>query len=103
MLDVVHYMFEEDTARLTTAEQADGISAMRTSVYQMYNRPYIYGTSSKSSNRPTERQYVTGDYEFNSDIPADAAQLAPKPYVPATEFNPESSMPFGGVLDAPLG
>lgn len=101
MLDVVHYMFEEDTARLSTAEQADAISAMRTSVYGMYDRTYKYG--SKSTNQSSGRKYITDDSAPGLDLPADADQTALKPYVPATEFNPESAMPFGGVLDAPLG
>lgn len=102
MLDVLHYMFEEDVARLTTAEQSDAVSAMRTTLYGLYNKPYRYGTKSSGSSS-SGRQYVSGDYDFKTDVPFDPASQAPKPFVPATDFNPESSMPFGSVLDAPLG
>lgn len=101
MLDVIHYMFEEDTARLTSAGQSDAISAMRVTLYGLYGMPYKYGSKSSSTNGG--RQYVTGDYDFGSDIPFDPAAQATKPFVPATDFNPESTMPFGSVLDAPLG
>lgn len=101
MLDVVHYMFEEDTARLSTAEQADAISSMRTSVYGLYSKSYKYGTKSTSSS--SGRKYITEDDAPGLGLPVDGEELALKPFVPPTEFNPESSMPFGGVLDAPLG
>ena len=101
MLDVLHYMFEEDTSRLTTAEQAEAISAMRVNLYGLYGMTYKYST--KPSASTSGRQYVTGDYDLGPDVPFDPASQAPKPFVPATEFNPDSSMPFGGILDAPIG
>jgi hypothetical protein len=100
MLDVLHFFFEEDIIAITTGEQSEAITSMRNSLYALYDQTYAYGST--SSKNTGGRQYVTGDYDFGSDVPFDPASQAPKPFVPPTEFNPESSMPFGGVLDAPL-
>lgn len=102
MLDVLHYFFEEDVKTISTGEQAESIDAMRTQLYRLYDKTYIYGAKKGSSTSNSGRAYVTGDYEFPADVPFDPSAQETKPFVPPTEFNPESSMPFGGVLDAPL-
>jgi hypothetical protein len=88
MLDVVHYFFEEDS-RYRSAEEAEGISAVRSALYNMYGMTYKYGV--KANTRPS-----SGD-SFYSD-PDEV-----KPFIPPTQFDPESSNPFGAVLDAPIG
>lgn len=86
MLDVIHYFFEED-ARFSSAEEAEALSAMRTKLYaNMYNQTYKYTVATKSSN---------GNYAGGSD------EL--KPYIPPTEVNVDSPLPFGSDLDSPLG
>ena len=102
LLDVLHYFFEEDSARLTTAEQSDAISDLRTSLYQSYNTSYKYAVKKRSSGQTYGgRAYVSDD---GSDLtPLDPMNQETKPFVPATDFNPDSSNPFGSVLDAPLG
>jgi len=102
MLDVLHYFFEEDVKTISTGEQSQAIDSMRTELYQLYGQTYRYGAKKGGSTSTGGRAYVTGDYEFPADVPLDPSAQRTKPFVPATEFNPESSMPFGGVLDSPL-
>ncbi len=87
MLDVVHYFFEQDS-RFTTAEEAESLSALRSRVYEsLYDRPYNYAVS---SSRNKNSQNFGGDGEL-------------KPYIPPTDFDADSPLPFGDVLDAPIG
>lgn len=86
MLDVIHFFFEEDH-RYQTAEEAKGVEELRTSLYQsMYDKSYNYKSSNKKSS------------EFSS-TPSDEV----KPYIPPTEFDPVSGLPFNSELDAPFG
>jgi hypothetical protein len=100
MLDVLHYYFETDTSYLSK-EQADGISAMRKALYGLYGQTYNYGT--KSDGPKSGRSYISGDagFDFDDPVPFDPTKAPPKPYVAPTNFNPESSNPFNGLLDAP--
>jgi hypothetical protein len=110
MLDVIHYIFEEDMAA-ASGEQAEARSNVRTILYRsFYEREYQYKSNSNSgsvgsyNSGPT---YADGSpIEPMEDlVPFDPLEQAKptKPYVPPTDFNPESSMPFGTNLDAPLG
>jgi hypothetical protein len=85
MLDVVHYFFEEDS-RYGSAEEAEAVSAVRSALYGMY---YRYGIKSKIKSSSGDNFYSDPD-----EI---------KPYIPPTQFDPESANPFGAVLDAPIG
>ena len=101
MVDVLHYFFEEDATRASTAEQSDAIDAIRTQMYLMfYDRTYKYA---KSSVKATD--YSNLDEPFETEempVAFDPIAQRPKPYTPSTDFNPDSSKPFGSVLDAPL-
>ena len=100
MLDVIHFMFEEDS-RYSTGEEAEAVSNLRKSIYAtMYNTNYVYAYASNSANNGG-RRYVSDSSPTAIDDFAMPKET--KPYVPPTEFNPNSSMPFGSVLDAPLG
>jgi hypothetical protein len=89
MLDVVHYFFEEDS-RYKSAEEAETVSAVRSSLYgNMYGTYYKYAVKSKNT-RSTP-----------SDTYSDPNEL--KPYIPPTQFDANSANPFGSVLDAPIG
>lgn len=96
MLDVLHYFFEEDSHFVSEA-QADTRNNLRVSMYQtMYKKPYAYATSRSNKAR---------SYNAEGDIDE---QLIPvnqelKPFVPATDFDPESTNPFGSLLDSPNG
>ena len=83
-LDVIHYFFEEDSS-FSTREEAIAKTEMRKRFYRMlYDMDYIYGLSDKETS---------GAEGYDVDDV--------KPYVPPTDFNPESINPFGSVLDAP--
>jgi hypothetical protein len=87
MLDLIHYFFEEDS-RFSTAEEAEAVSQMRSVIYGMlYGTTYKYKVG-KSSNSNVGEGFNTGET---------------KPYIPPTEFDADSYLPFGNTLDAPLG
>jgi len=98
MVDVLHYFFEEDS-RYQSGEEAEAVSNLRSSVYRtMYGTTYKYAYNKGSSS--AGRRYVSdNDPTSFDDFPSNEV----KPYIPPTEFDPESSMPFGAALDAPLG
>lgn len=101
MTDVLHYLMEEDM-RYTSAEEAEAVSAYRTQIYLLYNKTYKYGVSSK--NQQNGRTYIPKN--AGSDIGFDDPVFntgETKPYIPPTDFNPDSVLPFGSDLDAPLG
>jgi hypothetical protein len=103
MLDVIHYLFEEDTSRYSSGEQAEAVSAMRTQLYLSYNKTYQYGGSGKNSSGG--RSYMpkgsSVDYDFDDD-PLMGGGGDTKAYIAPTTFNPDSTMPFGSDLGAPL-
>lgn len=102
LLDVLHFFFEEDSARLSTGEQAEAVSEMRVNLYRSYGYSYKYAIKKKSSTTSYGgRSYIDDD---NQDLtPFDPANQETKPFIPATDFNPDSANPFGSVLDAPIG
>lgn len=113
MVDVLHYLFEEDLNN-STAEQAEARSHARSVVYET-----LYGVSYKYKMKGSNSMSGTSGYSTYADgttIPSDGfyggtdvdefdptVQKTSKPYVPPTEFNPDSPLPFGRDLDAPLG
>lgn len=114
MLDVIHFFMEEDLVRFESGEQMEAASKTRSAIYkQFYQRTYVYGiTSSSSSSRHSSGSgtYADGsliglpendflDLEpFNPEV-----KKAKKPYIQPTKFNPDSALPFGKDIDAPLG
>lgn len=100
MTDVLHYYLEDDM-RYSTAEEAEAVTSYRTQLYLEYGTTYKYGVSSK---KQTGKSYMpknaSEDYGFDDPL---LASEETKPYVPPTDFNPNSAMPFGSLLDAPLG
>jgi hypothetical protein len=105
LLDVLHYYFEVDN-NYESGEQAEAVSKMRTALYGLYNTTYSYGPQTNANAGAGGRRYVSPGSSMDFDdpiVPFDPTKAPPKPYVPPTKFNPESSMPFGGVLDAPIG
>jgi len=113
MLDVLHFLMEEDFTPLSQ-EHAEARSALRDIVYRdMYGKKYAYPMKkAKKANQPTYdvpgSGYVgasaTSDLDnLANESPFDPRTAPPKPFVPATEFNPDARNPYEGVLDAPLG
>jgi hypothetical protein len=90
MLDVLHFFFEEDS-RFVSAEEAEAVSALRSSLYKdLYGVKYRYGASKTKNNQMSANDYP----DFLDET---------KPYIPPTEFDPDRADPFGGLLDAPIG
>lgn len=112
MLDVLHYMLEEDMF-VGSAAEIESRSKTRKYIYeQMYEREYLYGVSldNSRSNADGSELDVYPEDGFMSDeiiVPFDPdeppIEKTRKPYIPPTNFNPDSSLPFGGTLDGPLG
>jgi hypothetical protein len=93
MCDVLHYYFEEDL-RYASPESAEMVTKVREHVYGvMYGIPYRWGI--KSSTNKGSVSNSNSNYDFDSE--------EVKPYVAPTEFDQSSSMPYGDLLDAPIG
>jgi hypothetical protein len=89
MVDVIHYLFEEDS-RYRSQEEVESVSAVRTQVYEsLYGTTYLYKVNKKSGTSNSASSGVSDLDEI-------------KPYIPPTEFDPNSVNPFGSALEAPL-
>lgn len=107
MLDVIHYFFEDDLL-VSTSEEVEAKSTVRTTIYED-----LYGVRFKYKLTPSSKNYNAGGGKLPDDgfygaqeineFDPDPVKKVTKPYVPPTEFNPDSPMPFGRTLDAPLG
>lgn len=105
MLDVMHYIFEEDMT-FSTGEQADAQTAIRKSLYkELYHKDYKYNRGSGKKNTASGFDDIDGLMEEEPVVPVDPLNESKKAkaYTPATQVNAESSLPFGNVLDAPIG
>jgi hypothetical protein len=109
MLDVIHYLMEEDTFT-ASKEESDHKTAVRTVFYREFSgKEYAYKSSSTASRNTTasgdilpslDEEFGIEPFDPNSkDRPM---KTKPKPYVPPTNFNSDSYLPFGNQLDAPL-
>lgn len=87
MLDVIHFLYEEDLG-YSSIEDARWTDAKRKHIYsELYGEEYKY--------------YSTKEIADHDGTSPDGEAI--KPYIPPTEFNPDSMNPFGEVLDAPIG
>lgn len=106
MMDVIHYFFEDDL-RVASGEEAEALTETRRVIYSsLYNTTYKYGGSKRSSrNSYSDGSSLPDDGYFGDDIqPFDPSETnVTKPFIPATEFDADSPLPFGRELDAPLG
>ena len=106
MTDVLHYLFEEDLM-VPSAEAAEVRSEVRSLVYDsFYGTPYRYKMNKTSRDTFADGSRFPTEGLMAKDEPLepfDPSPMTKKPYVPPTEFNPDSPMPFGKTLDAPLG
>lgn len=104
MIDVLHYYFEDDLSA-ASPEQAEARSQARSVVYRtLYGTTYKYALpkSSTGSGTYSDGSKLPDDGFFGDIEPFDPTNNVTKPYVPPTEFDVESPLPFGRVLDAPL-
>lgn len=106
MLDVIHYLFEDDL-RVSTAEESDALTQMREVIYgQWYGYPYIFAGARSSSSKSNNKYNTASSFNDDFDLqPYDPNIKQPtKPYIPPTEFDADSGMPLSGngLLEAPL-
>jgi len=102
MLDVVHYLFEDDN-HYVSEESAKSRSGIRVAIYSsMYGTTYLYPfNDSKIAN---SRAYVDDAELGASDLPEPfnpAKEQPTKAFVPTSDFDPEAQTPFSG-LDGPM-
>lgn len=109
MLNVSHYYFEVDHF-MASSEEAEARSNVRTAVYRhFYELDYKYKYKSNSSTSGYNYSTTTAsgqpidDGFVGQDVDDKPDKGPPKPFVPATDFNPDSPTPFGGTLDPPAG
>lgn len=111
LLDVLHFLFEDDVSSSSTAEQLEARDKTRKMVYsEFYGREYRHGFSTYSSGvdksivGAPENSYLEEDEA--PPVPLDPlarSGKAVKPYVPPTRVDENSRLPFGAALDGPLG
>lgn len=101
MLDVMHYLFEEDV-NFISPEQMEGRSRTRRIVYdKIYDRVFEYGMNTIPSYDDASNEF--GDAgAYVERKPYETSEV--KPFIPATNFDPDAPNPFQGVLrESPLG
>jgi hypothetical protein len=97
-VDVLHYLFEVDIYE-TQAEAVEAKSDARSMIYKdLYESRYKYATSKKKSTYSA----TASDGSFDDIVPFDPLNQETKAYVPPTDFDADSYLPFGGTLDAPV-
>lgn len=102
MLDVIHFLLEDDLTGVVNQEQSDAKDQIRQQIYSsMYKTEYAY-----SAKKQTDFSALDDPLGEEDDIPVPVDPFersgAVKPYTPATDFDPDSLKPFGSLLDAPL-
>jgi hypothetical protein len=101
MLDVLHYLFEEDLS-IYSAEHFEAKNKTRKVLYPtLLGKPYKYSSAENSNN-----DYGLEDLDdpLEPFDPNQKISREVKPYMPPTNFNPDAPNPFGSALrEAPLG
>lgn len=106
MVDVLHFLFEEDLDA-TSGEQAEAQTKARELIYNdLYGEKYKYGVKSSQNKYNTPGYTPDNDGFYGQEVDDiqvfDPMSQPTKPYVPPTDFEENSSRPFGGLLDEPL-
>jgi len=107
MIDVIHYLFEEDTVFFST-EQAAYKDSLRGNLYRdMYEREYKYMNQSDSNGSygmdTLDAPLAEAPIEEDKIRVFSPREKTAKPYTPPTEVKADDIKPFGSVLDAPIG
>jgi len=105
MLDVIHFYFEEDLMA-DSKEEIENKNRVRSIVYRdFYQETYKYGnsTSGESYNYSTASDGYLGEEKEEEDTIDKPIKQPTKPYSPPTDFDPNSSKPFGKAVEPPLG
>lgn len=103
MLDVLHFMFEEDNY-FTSVEAVESRDNVRVAFYRnFYDVDYPYAMD--KTGVQTASGGIDAPLEEESVVPVDPVKRSRevKPYIPVTKMNAALEQPFGNVLDAPLG
>lgn len=96
MLDIIHYLFESDS--LDDEETSKAKLKMRRTLYKvLYMRRYTW-----QEGEGEYRDFGTQEISANPSG-GRSTELSHKPYVPPTPVHADSPLPYGNVLDAPLG
>ena len=96
MLDIIHYLFESDSIDEKETQKAK--LKMRRTIYKvLYMRTYTW-----QDGEDEYRDFGTQDVNANP-MGGRSTELTHKGYIPPTPVNADSPMPYGNVLDAPLG
>lgn len=103
MLDVVHYLFEQD-ATVTSEAEFETKNSVRDVIYEtVYARKFAYSTNKSKDFSDANQDYSSDPFDKDGNYTPNKTNYV-KPYVPPTNFNPDSENPFGGILrEAPLG
>lgn len=119
LVDVLHYYFEEDLTH-SSELQANSRTVTRENIYKnLYDTEYKYGYLNNVSSNGTDNNVVKLDnasgvstpVEFDTEPEDNLSDIKPfspkkrkevKPYVPPTQFDGASEVPFGNILDAPI-
>jgi glutaredoxin 2 len=102
MLDIIHYFFEEDL-KVASGEQMDAINEVRKVVYEEFylTKYFLAKTSSKYSTPNASGNFSEESFEKITPFDPNIKNFS-KGYKPPTKFDPESTKPFGDILDGPV-
>jgi len=107
MLDVIHYFLEEDF-RYSSEYEPIYKDNFRKNIYEsMYNKSYKYVSSDEPDAKYGDISKLDGPEEFSEPEeiiePFNPRKESIKPYIAPTPLREDSALPFGSVLDQPLG
>ncbi len=99
MLDVLHFLFEDDIISAQSGEHIDAKDKVRTLIYkEFYDRQYLM----TKNGVPSVRSHYNFDLE-DEIKPFNPQKQPDKPYVEPTKIDTTLEKPFGENIDAPLG
>ena len=103
MLDVIHYLFEQD-ATVSSEAEFETKNSVRDVIYEtVYERKFAYSSKKSKDFDNAENSYSSEPFDKDGNYIPNKTNYV-KPYVPPTNFDPDSENPFGGTLrEAPLG
>lgn len=101
LLDVLHYLFEEDNTYSSEAEMHSRGELRRVVYEEMYGQTYKYPIpTSSSSPTTTLPDFLQEEEAVDNPTPFNPKEQH-KPFIPPTTFNPASAKPFGDLLAPP--
>jgi hypothetical protein len=87
---------------IVSEEQYESLRGVRSAFYKsMLGIDYLWMPEIKRD--PKTGAVINTSTSSQPQYSGDPLPSSRKPYVPPTQFNPESKKPFGDLLDEPLG